>query len=79
MPVLCLLSLISRNKPKQLGMVSPELKQLGMVSPELPSDDREVLILGIVPKAHFGTCHFVGVQRNFGAPKPKKGRAFGAW
>ena len=26
MPVLCLLSLISRNSPKQLGMVSPELK-----------------------------------------------------
>ena len=25
MPVLCLLSLISRNSPKQLGMVSPEL------------------------------------------------------
>jgi len=41
MPVLCLLSLISRNSPKQLGMVSPELaspelaKELGMVSPEL--------------------------------------------
>jgi len=26
MPALCLLSLISRNSPKQLGMVSPELK-----------------------------------------------------
>ncbi len=26
MPVLCLLSLISRNSPKQLGMVSPELQ-----------------------------------------------------
>ena len=26
MPVLCLLSLISRNSPKQLGMVSPELR-----------------------------------------------------
>ena len=25
MPVLCLLSLISRNSPKQLGMVSPKL------------------------------------------------------
>ena len=31
MPVLCSLSLISRNSPKQLGMVSPELP-----SPELP-------------------------------------------
>jgi len=28
MPVLCLLSLISRNSPKQLGMVSPELLPL---------------------------------------------------
>ena len=27
MPVLCLLSLISRNSPKQLGMVSPELPE----------------------------------------------------
>src|SRR5271166_1927546 len=29
MPVLCLLSLISRNSPKQLGMVSPELLGCG--------------------------------------------------
>ena len=28
MPVLCLLFLISRNSPKQLGMVSPELRPM---------------------------------------------------
>ena len=35
MPVLCLLSLISRNSPKQLGMVSPEL--LAVTRSALPS------------------------------------------
>ena len=33
MPVLCLLSLISRNSLKQLGMVSPELQIKAMLSP----------------------------------------------
>ena len=37
MPVLCLLSLISRNSSKQLGMVSPELHS-GPRKEELYSD-----------------------------------------
>ena len=35
MPVLCLLSLIYRNSPKQLGMMSPELLA-GLPGPRSP-------------------------------------------
>src|SRR5271166_4390778 len=43
MPVLCLLSLISRNSPKQLGMVSPELKKLVAT---LSSYGRRAVVVG---------------------------------
>ncbi len=62
--VLSLLSLISRNSPKQLGMVSPELslppeiraEVLGLIRSCLPTESNETMIkkrqplnLGAVP------------------------------
>src|SRR5271157_6502096 len=42
MPVLCLLSLISRNSPKQLGMVSPELVMRAVRGPATGEEARSI-------------------------------------
>ena len=50
MPVLCLLSLISRNSPKQLGMVYPELRRnSGSLGLTADVGGKPAIIIAIVP------------------------------
>ncbi len=53
MPVLCLLSLISLNSPKQLGMVSPELAS---IAPSAYRGTKTMPVLGhaVEPVEHGG-------------------------